>query len=75
MIKLLSLDLGIFPSSRAHSHAWLFEGAEPGRLPALLAEMVADNEEKESDGGGDDENQQDDQDDEPLQTKAELPIA
>ncbi|SAM75965.1 related to HST1-silencing protein [Ustilago bromivora] len=63
------------PERLMNSHAWLFEGAEPGRLPALLAEMEADDEEEESDGGGDDENQQDDQDDEPQQTKAELPIA
>ncbi|KAI3484021.1 hypothetical protein L1887_53036 [Cichorium endivia] len=37
------------PERLMNSHAWLFEGAEPGRLPALLAEVQADVESDEDD--------------------------
>lgn len=37
------------PERLMNSHAWLFEGAEPGRLPALLAEMEEEEEEGETD--------------------------
>ncbi len=37
------------PERLMNSHAWLFDGAEPGRLPALLAEMEADAEEGDED--------------------------
>ncbi|SPO22740.1 related to HST1 - silencing protein [Ustilago trichophora] len=43
------------PQRLMNSHAWLFEGAEPGRLPALLAEM----EEEAEDDEGEDENEND----------------
>lgn len=39
------------PERLMNSHAWLFEGAEPGRLPALLAEMQADSEDEDDDDG------------------------
>lgn len=41
-------NLTFFSSAHTYSHAWLFEGAEPGRLPALLAEVEADEEEEGS---------------------------
>ncbi|CBQ70363.1 related to HST1-silencing protein [Sporisorium reilianum SRZ2] len=41
------------PERLMNSHAWLFAGAEPGRLPALLAEIEAESEE-EDDGDGED---------------------
>ena len=44
------------PERLMGSHAWLFEGAEPGRLPALLAEIEADAEEgDEDDDNGEEE--------------------
>ena len=35
------------PQRLMQSHAWLFQGAEPGRLPALLAEMEAEDQDDE----------------------------
>lgn len=37
------------PERLMDSHAWLFEGAEPGRLPALLAEAQADADAEDQD--------------------------
>ncbi|CDR99371.1 related to HST1-silencing protein [Sporisorium scitamineum] len=40
------------PERLMNSHAWLFEGAEPGRLPALLAEIKAEESENEDEDDG-----------------------
>ena len=42
------------PVRLMNSHAWLFQGAEPGRLPALLAEMEEDAEDEGSEDDKDD---------------------
>ncbi|KAJ9477763.1 NAD-dependent histone deacetylase SIR2 [Pseudozyma hubeiensis] len=38
------------PERLMNSHAWLFKGAEPGRLPALLAEMEEEDEDDSEEG-------------------------
>lgn len=43
------------PERLMNSHAWLFQGAEPGRLPALLAEMEQDDEEEDEDADEDEQ--------------------
>ncbi|EST10109.1 Sirtuin family [Kalmanozyma brasiliensis GHG001] len=51
------------PERLMGSHAWLFEGAEPGRLPALLAEMEDDDEgDDDEDGVGDEAKEEADED-------------